>query len=181
MEPHAGRQRWDDSSPLASSPLDGHSIHFDLRFKPAGDWQEDLLMSRVLIVDDDILLLTTLEAMLVDEGFDVVAVDGGHKAVSVLQSQPFDVVLIDMVMPGMDGFQTIRECRRINPEMPIVAMTGILFRESANTPNFAAMAATLSGMRILHKPFDQTTLGNALRAATQSAGHARESGPSLGA
>jgi hypothetical protein len=65
--------------------------------------------------------------------------------------------------------------------MPIVAMTGILFRESANTPNFAAMAATLSGMRILHKPFDQTTLGNALRAAAQSAGHARESGPSLGA
>jgi len=135
-------------------------------------------MSRVLIVDDDILLLTTLEAMLVDEGFEVVAVDGGRKAVTALQSQSFDVVLIDMVMPGMDGFQTIRECRRINPAMPIVAMTGVLFRATGNTPDFAAMAATLSGMRILHKPFDQTTLGNALRAATQANGEARESGAS---
>jgi len=135
-------------------------------------------MSRVLIVDDDILLLTTLEAMLIDEGFEVVAVDGGRKAVTALQSQPFDVVLIDMVMPGMDGFQTIRECRRINPAMPIVAMTGLLFRESGNTPNFAAMAATLSGMRILHKPFDQTTLGNALRAAAQSGSEGRESSAS---
>lgn len=138
-------------------------------------------MSRVLIVDDDILLLTTLEAMLLDEGFEVVAVDGGRKAVTALQSQPFDVVLIDMVMPGMDGFQTIRECRRINPAMPIVAMTGILFRPSANAPDFAAMAATLSGMRILHKPFDQTTLGNALRAATQGNGDGRENGSAPGA
>jgi DNA-binding NtrC family response regulator len=135
-------------------------------------------MSRVLIVDDDILLLTTLEAMLVDEGFDVVAVDGGRKAITALQSEPFDVVLIDMVMPGMDGLQTIRECRRINPTMPIVAMTGFLFRQSGNTPDFAMMAATLSGMRILHKPFDQTTLGNALRAAANGGGATRENGPS---
>ncbi|HMK81158.1 MAG TPA: response regulator [Xanthobacteraceae bacterium] len=139
-------------------------------------------MSRVLIVDDDILLLTTLEAMLVDEGFEVVAVDGGRKAVSALQSEPFDVVLVDMVMPGMDGFQTIRECRRINPAMPIIAMTGVLFRESAGgKPDFAAMAATLSGMRILHKPFDQTTLGNALRAATAAASTARQDDCSPGA
>ena len=93
-------------------------------------------MSRVLIVDDDILLLTTLEAMLVEEGFEVVAVDGGRKAVTALQAEPFDVVLVDMVMPGMDGFQTIRECRRINPAMPIVAMTGVLLREPAGSqPN----------------------------------------------
>jgi len=123
-------------------------------------------MSRVLIVDDDVLLLTTLEAMLVDEGFDVVAVDGGHKALTALSAEPFDAVLIDMVMPEMDGFQTIRECRRINPQLPIIAMSGILFRERAGRlPDFAAMAATLSGLHVLHKPFDQTTLGNALRAA----------------
>jgi CheY-like chemotaxis protein len=124
-------------------------------------------MSRVLIVDDDVLLLTTLEAMLVDEGFEVVAVDGGHKALTALQAEPFDAVLIDMVMPEMDGFQTIRECRRINPQLPIIAMSGIVFRERAGRlPDFAAMAATLSGLHVLHKPFDQTTLGNALRAAT---------------
>jgi len=134
-------------------------------------------MSRVLIVDDDMLLLATLEAMLIDEGFEVVAVDGGQKAITALMSQPFDVVLVDMVMPGMDGFQTIRECRRIDPTMPIVAMTGVLFRESGNQPNFAAMAATLSGMRILHKPFDQTTLGNALRAAARSPEEVRDGRP----
>jgi CheY-like chemotaxis protein len=137
-------------------------------------------MSRILIVDDDVLLLTTLEAMLVDEGFDVVAVDDGHKAVTVLQSKPFDAVLVDMVMPGMDGFQTIRECRRIDPELPIVAMSGILFRErTGRAPDFAAMAATLSGLHVLHKPFDQATLGNALRAATNG-NETRHNGPATG-
>jgi DNA-binding response OmpR family regulator len=161
---------------------DGQASRSALRFSRSGDLQEVLLMSRVLIVDDDILLLTTLEAMLLDEGFEVVAVDGGRKALTALQSELFDVVLVDMVMPGMDGFQTIRECRRINPAMPIIAMTGVLLRGSTgDQPNFAAMAATLSGMRILHKPFDQTTLGNALRAATRGAGEAPRSGPSPGA
>jgi two-component system OmpR family response regulator len=127
--------------------------------------QEIILMSRVLIVDDDVLMLATLEAMLIDEGFDVVAVDGGRKAISALQSTPFDAVIVDMVMPGMDGYQTIREFRRINPTLPIIAMSGIAFQHpSGDKPDFASMAAKLGATRILHKPFDQIRLGSALRA-----------------
>jgi CheY-like chemotaxis protein len=122
-------------------------------------------MSRILIVDDDVLLLATLEAMLIDEGFDVVAVDGGRKAISALQSAPFDAVIVDMVMPGMDGYQTIREFRRIHPTLPIIAMSGVAFQHpSGDKLDFAAMAAKLGATRILHKPFDQIRLGSALRA-----------------
>ena len=122
-------------------------------------------MSRVLIVDDDVLMLATLEAMLIDEGFDVVAVDGGRKAISALQSASFDAVIVDMVMPGMDGYQTIREFRRINPTLPIIAMSGVAFQNSPNGKlDFAAMAAKLGATRILHKPFDQIRLGSAVRA-----------------
>jgi two-component system OmpR family response regulator len=122
-------------------------------------------MSRILIVDDDVLLLATLESMLVDEGFDVVAVDGGRKAVSMLESAPFDAVIVDMVMPGMDGYQTIREFRRISPTTPIIAMSGVAFHSaSRGTPDFTAMAMKLGATRILHKPFDQTRLGSAVRA-----------------
>jgi CheY-like chemotaxis protein len=129
-------------------------------------------MSRVLIVDDDHLLLATLEAMLADEGFDVVTADGGHKAVSLIEQTSFDVILVDMVMPGMDGFATIRECRRLKPDLPIVAMSAYMFQEPVGgTPNHSAMAARLTGMRVLHKPFDQERLGAALRAATSKTPH----------
>jgi two-component system response regulator HydG len=111
------------------------------------------------------LLLATLEAMLMDEGFEVVAVDGGRKAVSALESGPFDAVIIDIVMPGMDGYQTIREFRRISPTTPIIAMSGLALQNaSGGMPDFAVMAAKLGATRILHKPFDQTRLGGAVRA-----------------
>jgi CheY-like chemotaxis protein len=129
-------------------------------------------MLRVLIVDDDHLLLATLEAMLIDEGFDVVTTDGGQKAVTLVQQVSFDVILVDMVMPGMDGFATIRECRRLKPDLPIVAMSGYMFQETVGgTPNHSAMAVRLTGMRVLHKPFDQDKLGAALRAATSKTPH----------
>ena len=122
-------------------------------------------MSRILIVDDDILMLATLEAMLVEEGFEVVAVDGGRKAVSALETAWFDAVIVDIVMPGMDGYQTIREFRRIKPSVPIIAMSGVAFQmPPTGRPDFSAMAAKLGATRILHKPFDQARLGSAVRA-----------------
>ena len=122
-------------------------------------------MSRILIVDDDLLMLATLEAMLVDEGFEVVAVDGGRKAVSALETASFDAVIVDIVMPGMDGYQTIREFRRIKPSVPIIAMSGVAFQmPTSGRPDFGAMAAKLGATRILHKPFDQARLGSAVRA-----------------
>lgn len=129
-------------------------------------------MSRVLVVDDDHLLLATLEEMLLDEGFEVVTTDGGQKAVTLVEQVPFDVILVDMVMPGMDGFATIRECRRLRPDLPIVAMSAYMFREPiTGTPNYSAMAARLTGMRVLHKPFDQDKLGAALRAVASKTPH----------
>ena len=122
-------------------------------------------MSRILIVDDDLLMLATLEAMLVDEGFEVVAVDGGRKAVSALETAWFDAVIVDIVMPGMDGYQTIREFRRIKPSVPIIAMSGVAFQmPPSGRPDFSTMAAKLGATRILHKPFDQARLGSAVRA-----------------
>ena len=122
-------------------------------------------MSRILIVDDDILMLATLEAMLVEEGFEVVAVDGGRKAVSALETAWFDAVIVDIMMPGMDGYQTIREFRRIKPSVPIIAMSGVAFQmPPSGRPDFGAMAAKLGAARILHKPFDQARLGSAVRA-----------------
>lgn len=122
-------------------------------------------MSRILIVDDDILMLATLEAMLVEEGFEVVAVDGGRKAVSALETAWFDAVIVDIVMPGMDGYQTIREFRRIKPSVPIIAMSGVAFQmPPSGRPDFATMAAMLGATRVLHKPFDQARLGSAVRA-----------------
>lgn len=123
-------------------------------------------MPRILVVDDDTLILATVQMLLVNEGFEVVAVDQGRKAVLALERSPFDVVIIDMFMPGMDGYQSIKEIRRLDPGLPVIAMSGVMFRESSagRLPDFLGMAAKMGATGTLHKPFRSVELLEAVRA-----------------
>jgi CheY-like chemotaxis protein len=91
-------------------------------------------MSRILVVDDDISVLATVQMLLVHHGYDVVAVDRGSRGVQALTRGHFDAVIVDIFMPGMDGYETIREFQKIAPGIPLIAMSGIMFRESHSAP-----------------------------------------------
>lgn len=83
---------------------------------------------RVLCVDDNPANLLLVQTLLEDMGAEVVAVDGGLAAVRAVQRQPFDLVLMDVQMPGMDGRQATEvirlwETKRHNTPLPIVALT----------------------------------------------------------
>ena len=82
---------------------------------------------KILVVDDDLLIRTTISGMLDHENFAVVEATSGEMALTLFQEQPFDLVLLDVLMPGMDGFTTCARLRDtpVGRTAPIVMITGL--------------------------------------------------------
>src|SRR3954454_11717141 len=78
--------------------------------------------TRILTVEDDERIRTAVRMALEDEGWDVVEAESGESAVELFGNQPADVVLIDLMLPGMDGFELCRSIRR-SSDVPIVMVT----------------------------------------------------------
>jgi len=80
---------------------------------------------RVLLVDDERAIRTALQRVLAGAGFEVVAAASGEQALVVLSgAPPFDVVLTDLEMPTMRGSELVLAIRKVDPEIPIVVLTG---------------------------------------------------------
>ena len=71
-------------------------------------------MSRILIVEDDERIRSSMRLALEDEGYTVDDVGSGEEAVARFEAEPSEVVLIDLMLPGMDGFEACRALRRIS-------------------------------------------------------------------
>ncbi len=78
---------------------------------------------RILIVDDEEVLRDVLEAVLRREGFDVLMAASGEEALSVLDHEDVDCVILDVMLPGISGIDTLRAIRISNPELPVVVIT----------------------------------------------------------
>jgi two-component system, OmpR family, response regulator MprA len=78
--------------------------------------------TRVLIVDDEPRILSMMRRVLEADGYDVVMAGDGHSALDILRSQPIDLVILDVMMPGMDGFEVCRLARR-ESVVPILLLT----------------------------------------------------------
>ena len=86
--------------------------------------QTDSLQRRILIVDDDLMNHKLLRHIMADEPqYEIVAVQGGSEALKVLNKEHFDLIFLDVMMPDMDGLETLRHIRKIY-SMPVVLMTG---------------------------------------------------------
>lgn len=79
---------------------------------------------RVLMVDDEDRFLKTVAASLRKHGFDVKAVCCGWDAVTEAWRDEYDVVVLDIKMPGMDGFKTLREIKGLQPHAQVIMLTG---------------------------------------------------------
>jgi DNA-binding NtrC family response regulator len=79
---------------------------------------------RVLIVDDEPDFLETIVKRLRKRKVDAMGVGSGKEAVKILDEQTFDVVILDVRMPGMDGIETLKEIKRKSPLTEVIMLTG---------------------------------------------------------
>ena len=80
-------------------------------------------MSRLLVVDDDIQMLSALEAALRRKGHTVETASNGFVAISKLEKAPFQAIITDLRMPGMDGLELLQQVRRTRPSLPVVVLS----------------------------------------------------------
>jgi CheY-like chemotaxis protein len=116
-------------------------------------------MKRILVVDDDPLVGASIRALLEQSGFAVVVANGGESGLSALDSTTFDLMIVDIFMPHMRGFESIRVFHQRAPTVPLIAISGYVFAEQRTpAPDFLRMALELGATRCLRKPFTPKTL-----------------------
>jgi two-component system, NtrC family, nitrogen regulation response regulator GlnG len=106
------------------------------------------MSARILVADDEDSLRWVLEKGLRQAGHDVLAVKDGAAAVRAVEAEPFDLVLLDVRMPGMDGLTALGKMRELRPEASIVVMT------AHGTMDTAILAMQRGAYDYLTKPFD---------------------------
>ena len=77
---------------------------------------------RLLVVDDDSGITSTFEAILRSEGYDVVTAQDGREALELVRQVPFDLVLLDLLLPGIDGLTLLQHIRDIRPSVRVVIL-----------------------------------------------------------
>lgn len=86
---------------------------------------------KIIVVDDELLLRDLLFEFFKSHGYDVVAVEGGSQALERVRQETFDVALIDLRMPEMDGIQVTQAVHTFDPDLPIIIMTAYPSFDSA--------------------------------------------------
>src|SRR5215212_11321873 len=126
----------------------------------------------ILAVEDDERIRTAVRLALEDEGWDVEEAESGERALEVFGGGPFDVVLIDLMLPGIDGFELCRSLRR-NSDVPIIMVT-------ARTDTHDVVAGLEAGADdYLTKPFEPKELSARIRALLRRARPAEAGNPHL--
>ena len=104
----------------------------------------------MLVVDDDPDIRELLFTALEDEGYEVVPAANGQEALAIIQTFRPDVIVLDLMMPVMDGWQFARELRARDEDIPIVLLSA--------ARDLRTHAAALSAAEIIEKPFDLSDL-----------------------
>ena len=113
----------------------------------------------VLLVEDEPMVRSVAERALTRHGYSVITADNGEDALAVLdKGEPIDLLISDVVMPGMDGPTMVREARKSRPELKILFMSGYAEEQLRNSID-------IENVNFLPKPFSVTELAEAARRA----------------
>ena len=116
---------------------------------------------KILLVDDEVTMVKHLSKRLIKRGFDVRVAYDGLSALEEIKKDDFDLVLLDVLMPEMDGIETLKEIKKIRPETEVIMLTG-----------HASVKVGIDGMRMgaynyLLKPFDLNELVEEINLACE--------------
>jgi CheY-like chemotaxis protein len=116
-------------------------------------------LARILVVDDEPAVQITIRLLLERAGHSVEVAGDGQKGIAAFEKGDFDLLFLDIFMPGMDGLETMRHILRQQPTVPIIVISGRpLVADAAKEPDFLAMATKLGAVSSLPKPFKPAAL-----------------------
>jgi DNA-binding NtrC family response regulator len=120
---------------------------------------------RILLIDDEQMVRKIVRKMLERAGHEVIEAENGRLGLEQLGQGAFDLVLTDIIMPEMEGVETVMSVREHHPSVKIIAMSG-----GGRTGNmdFLATAQKLGAAAILNKPFTIASLNEAMEKAFKS-------------
>src|SRR5581483_9033696 len=87
----------------------------------------------ILVVDDEEIMREILEALLKGEGYSVRVASSGEEGVELAKNVPFDAAIVDVMMPGMDGMQTLEALKKLDEELAVIMVTAFASVENAIT------------------------------------------------
>ena len=111
------------------------------------------------MVDDERLIRGLLKEMLGAAGYEVVTASGGRKAVVLFSMDRYDLVITDIVMPGMDGIEVLRAIKDAKPQVPVIMITGYPAEDTE------ARLVKLGATAYIAKPFDANVMKSTVAKA----------------
>jgi len=104
--------------------------------------------SRILVVDDEEIMRSSLSDWLKDDGYDVLAVEDGFEAIERVKREEWDLAVVDLKMPKIDGLEVLRKLREMRPKLPVIIITAYATIDSA------VMAIKEGATDYIVKPFN---------------------------
>ena len=113
------------------------------------------MKAQILLIDDESTVRDALGTVLLRAGYAVWPAPDGHEAMAILNRVNVDLVVTDILMPEQDGIETILKLRRLQPRMPIIAISG---GGEILPAQYLHMAKVVGATRLLAKPFEPASL-----------------------
>jgi len=118
-------------------------------------------VKKILIVDDEVSIAKTVKLILETEGFETKAVFSGEDCLKKIEEEPFDLVLLDIMMPKMNGWQVVEEIRKKHPTLKVAFLTVIKYSDAVKEK------LEKSGLsECISKPFENEDLVRRVKAIT---------------
>ncbi|APF19228.1 response regulator [Calditrichota bacterium LG25] len=108
-------------------------------------------MKKILVVDDDDLIRDLLFEILEDKGYKVFEAENGNRAIQLLKTERFDLIITDIIMPDKEGIETIIDIKKRLPHAKIIAMSG---GGQLDATSYLSVAKKLGVQHTISKPFD---------------------------
>ena len=117
------------------------------------------MSKKILIIDDEPQLVKSISVRFKASGYEVVSAGDGVSGINKFKEEPPDLVILDIMMPGLSGLDTLRELKQLNAAVPVIMLTAY------GTPQSAIEALRLGAYDHLAKPFNTETLLEMIKKA----------------
>jgi len=117
------------------------------------------MSEKVLLVDDEVEFLNTLSERMRNRGMEVATSSSGVEALEKVEKEPYDVIILDLMMPGIDGLEALKILKAKRPELQVILLTGYATVEKG------IEAMKLGAMDFLEKPADLNQLTEKIKKA----------------